>query len=332
MEAQRVAVIGAGAVGTYYGARLAQAGHDVRFLMRRDYEAVRSGGLRCTSPMGDFALEAPSIARTAAEIGPADWVVCALKSTSIGEAEALVGPCLGPHTRILLLMNGLGLEERFAEWFGRERVFGGMAFTCVNRGQPGSVHHLAYGAVTVGHLLDDASEVERALALWAPARVQFTGVESLRRARWEKLCWNIPFNGLCVAAGGVTTDVVVGDAALRAIARATMEEVVAAGIFAAPLARARELGVETPTWRRAARRCGWTAAAIVETMFRFTDRMGPYRPSTMIDYVEGRPMEVPAIFAAPLARARELGVETPHLATLTALLQQYDRNQAGAAT
>ena len=317
MEAQRVAVIGAGAVGTYYGARLAQAGHDVHFLMRRDYEAVRVGGLRCTSPMGDFALEAPSIARTAAEIGPADWVICALKSTSVGEAEALVGPCLGPHTRILLLMNGLGLEERFAEWFGRERVFGGMAFTCVNRGQPGSVHHLAYGAVTVGHLLDDASEVERALALWAPARVEFSGVESLRRARWEKLCWNIPFNGLCVAAGGVTTDVVVGDAALRAIARATMEEVVAAG-NADLEARGEALRLD--------------AAAIVETMFRFTDRMGPYRPSTMIDYVEGRPMEAPAIFAAPLARARELGVETPHLATLTALLQQYDRNRAGAAT
>ena len=317
MEAQRVAVIGAGAVGTYYGARLAQAGHDVHFLMRRDYEAVRAEGLRCTSPMGDFALEAPSIARTAAEIGPADWVICALKSTSIGEAEALVGPCLGPHTRILLLMNGLGLEERFAEWFGRERVFGGMAFTCVNRGRPGSVHHVAYGAVTVGHLLDDASEVERALALWAPARVEFSGVASLRRARWEKLCWNIPFNGLCVAAGGVTTDVVVGDAALRAIARATMEEVVAAG-NADLEARGEALRLD--------------AAAIVETMFRFTDRMGPYRPSTMIDYVEGRPMEAPAIFAAPLARARELGVETPHLATLTALLQQYDRNQASAAT
>ena len=317
MEAQRVAVIGAGAVGTYYGARLAQAGHDVHFLMRRDYEAVRAEGLRCTSPMGDFALEAPSIARTAAEIGPADWVICALKSTSIGEAEALVGPCLGPHTRILLLMNGLGLEERFAEWFGRERVFGGMAFTCVNRGRPGSVHHLAYGAVTVGHLLDDASEVERALALWAPARVEFSGEESLRRARWEKLCWNIPFNGLCVTAGGVTTDVVVGDAALRTIARATMEEVVAAG-NADLEARGEALRLD--------------GAAIVETMFRFTDRMGPYRPSTMIDYVEGRPMEAPAIFAAPLARARELGVETPHLATLTALLQQYDRNRAGAAT
>ena len=315
MEAQRVAVIGAGAVGSYYGARLAQAGHDVHFLLRRDHEAVRAGGLRCTSPLGDFILDAPAIARTAAEIGPADWVVCALKSTSIGEARALVEPCVGPRTRILLLMNGLGLEERFAEWFGRERIFGGMAFTCVNRGEPGCVHHLAYGAVTVGHLLDDAAEVARALALWAPARVEFSGVESLRRARWEKLCWNIPFNGLCVAAGGVMTDVVVGDPALRAIARATMEEVVVAG-NADLEARGEALRLD--------------GSAIVETMFALTDNMGPYRPSTMIDYVEGRQMEVPAIFGAPLARAQELGVETPHLATLTALLQQYARNRRGA--
>ena len=317
MEAQRVAVIGAGAVGSYYGARLAQAGHDVHFLMRRDYGAVRAGGLRCTSPQGDFTLDTPLIARTAEEIGPADWVVCALKSTSIGEARALVGPCVGPRTRILLLMNGLGLEERFAEWFGRERIFGGMAFTCVNRGEPGWVHHLAYGAVTVGHLLDDAAEVARGLGLWAPARVEFSGVESLRRARWEKLCWNIPFNGLCVAAGGVMTDVVVGDPALRAIARATMEEVVAAG-NADLEARGEALRLDGP--------------AIVETMFGLTDRMGPYRPSTMIDYVEGRQMEVPAIFGAPLARAQELGVETPHLATLTALLQQYARNRPGGTT
>ena len=315
MEAQRVAVIGAGAVGSYYGARLAQAGHDVHFLLRRDYEAVRDAGLRCTSPLGDFTLDAPSIARTAAEIGPADWVVCALKSTSIGEARALVEPCVGPRTRILLLMNGLGLEERFAEWFGRERIFGGMAFTCVNRGEPGCVHHLAYGAVTVGHLLDDAAEVARALALWAPARVEFSGVESLRRARWEKLCWNIPFNGLCVAAGGVMTDVVVGDPALRAIARATMEEVIVAG-NADLEARGEALRLD--------------GSAIVETMFALTDNMGPYRPSTMIDYVEGRQMEVPAIFGAPLARAQELGVKTPHLATLTALLQQYARNRPAA--
>lgn len=308
-------MIGAGAVGSYYGARLAQAGHDVRFLMRRDYDAVAAAGLHCTSPAGDFTLPAPVIARTPQEIGPVDWVVCALKSTSINAVPALVGPCVGPHTRILVLMNGLGLEERFAESLGRERIFGGMAFTCVNRGAPGQVHHLAYGAVTLGHLLDDPAEVERALALWQPARVEFSGVPSLRRARWEKLCWNIPFNGLCVAAGGVTTDIIVTDPDLRAAAHGAMEEVVAAG-NADLEARGEALRLDGP--------------AVIKAMFALTDSIGPYRPSTMIDYVEGRRMEINAIFTTPLARARELGLSTPHIATLAALLQQYDRDRRAA--
>ena len=315
MQQQRVAVIGAGAVGSYYGARLAQAGHDVHFLMRRDYDAVKAAGLHITSPRGDMDFPSPAIARRPQEIGPVDWVLCALKATSIDAGRELIEPCIGPGTRILVLMNGLGLEERFGEWFGRERIFGGMAFTCVNRGAPGEVHHLAYGEVVVGHLLDDASEVERALALWAPAQVEFTGAPSLREARWEKLCWNIPFNGLCVAAGGVMTDVIVDDPDLRAAARATMEEVIAAG------------NADLESRGEGARLDG---QEIVARMFTFTDQMGPYKPSTMIDYVEGRAIEVEAMFAAPLARARELGVPTPHLATLTALLSQYERNREGA--
>jgi 2-dehydropantoate 2-reductase len=309
MEPQRVAVIGAGAVGSYYGGRLAEAGHDVHFLMRRDYGAVTSGGLHCTSPDGGFSLPAPHVARTPAEIGPVDWIVCALKATSIEAVPELVTPCLASGTRIFVLMNGLGLEERFGEWFGRERIFGGMAFTCVNRGEPGRVHHLAYGAVTIGHLLDDPAEVDRALALWAPARVDVSGTTSLRKSRWEKLCWNIPFNGLCVAAGGVSTDIVVGDPGLRAAARDTMREVIAAG------------NADLESRDESARLDG---DAIVERMFALTDSIGPYRPSTMIDFVEGRPLEVAAIFDAPLTRARQLDVPTPHLQILAALLTVLD--------
>jgi len=128
---QRVAIIGAGAIGSYYGARLAQAGHDVHFLMRRDYEAVSTGGLRVTSIAGDFTLEHPSIMRSSEEIGPVDWVICALKATSIADAQTLVGPCVDDGTRILVLMNGLGLEVSFAEWFGGAGIFGGLAVSCV---------------------------------------------------------------------------------------------------------------------------------------------------------------------------------------------------------
>ncbi|GMU41033.1 MAG: 2-dehydropantoate 2-reductase [Chloroflexota bacterium] len=304
----RVAVIGSGAVGAYYGARLAQAGHEVHFLLRRDFDAVAAGGFDVRSKDGDFHLDAPLIHRSSAEIGPADWVICALKATAIEEARALIEPCVGESTRILVLMNGLGLEDRFAAWFGRRRVFGGLAFTCINRGDPGTILHLDYGAIAIGHLEDDTAEVEVARALWAGATVTVDVASVLLEARWRKLCWNIPFNGLAVTAGGVTTDVIMHDPALRAEAEAIMREVVAAGDA--------DLAAHGSSTR--------LPATIVPQMMATTDAMAVYRPSTMIDFVDGRPLEVDAIFAEPLRRARALGVDTPRLSLLAAQMAALD--------
>ena len=304
-----VAVIGAGAVGSYYGARLAQAGHDVRFLLRRDYDAVAESGLRIESHHGDFVLERPAIARDPAEIGPVDWVLCGLKTTSLDAAPDLIRPCLGPETRVLAIMNGLGIEERLAEALGAERIFGGLAFTCINRGEPGTIHHYEYGQVSLAHLHDDPAELERARALWEDATVEVSAAPSIIRARWEKLCWNVPFNGLTVAAGGVTTEAIVTDPARRAEARALMEEVVAAG------------NADLEARSHAERIDG---DEVITRMFTLTDVMGPYRPSTLIDFVEGRAIEVDAIFAEPARRARALGVPTPRLDQLAALLAALD--------
>lgn len=306
----RVAVIGSGAVGCYYGARLAEAGHEVHFLMRRDYDAVVARGLQVISKDGDLYLDRPNVARAASEIGVVDWVVCALKATAIEEARALVAPCIGPTTRILVLMNGLGLEERFAAWFGAVRVFGGLAFTCINRGEPGVVHHIDYGPVTVGHLLDDPSELDTGLALWAGAKVQTVRAPSLLAGRWTKLCWNVPFNGLAVTAGGITTDRILADPALRQAATALILEVAAAGNadLAAHGSEARLDG-----------------AATARNMVAATDAMAAYRPSTMIDFVEGNPMEVDAIFGEPLRRAVSLGVATPLLSLVTGQMRALNR-------
>jgi len=314
-EQLSIAVIGAGAVGSYYGGRLAEAGHDVRFLMRRDYDAVKENGLQLTSPVGDFVLLNPNIARESTEIGSVDWVICALKATSIGDAQRLVQPCVKATTRILVLMNGLGIEERFAQWFDSRHIFGGMAFTCVNRGEPGYVHHMAYGPVTIGHFHNDPVELELAIQLWSKSKAQVSAAPSLLRARWEKLCWNIPFNGLAVAAGGITTDRIVGNPALRNAARTLMDEVIATGnadlVYHSEQARIDH-------------------DAIIDLMFVSTDTMGVYRPSTMIDFVEGKAMEIEAMFGEPLRRAQLLGVDTPQLALLTAVLHSLNAKLQGS--
>ena len=307
-----IAVIGAGAIGSYYGARLAEAGHDVRFLMRRDYCAVHESGLKVISPDGDLILDNPSIAQNSKDIGHVDWVLCALKTTSIEDAQELVRPCVTVGTRILVLMNGLGIEERFAEWFGHQHIFGGMAFTCINRGEPGYVHHLAHGPITIAHLHNDPVELEIGLTLWEGSKVKASSSPSLRRARWEKLCWNIPFSGLCVAAGGIPTDRIASDAGLRSTALSLMEEVIAAG------------NTDLKTHFESTR---LEHNTVVDYMFHLTDTMGAYRPSLLLDFIERRPMEVEAMFGEPLRRAQSYGLEMPYLRLLTVLLRALDAQQ-----
>lgn len=307
MVAMRIAVIGSGAVGCFYGARLARCGHDVRFLMRRDLAAVRRGGLTVRSPQGDFHLQAAAFSDPA-EIGPVDLILCALKATSLDAAEGLIRPCVGETTRILVMINGFNVEERFAQWFGENRIFGGLAFVCINRGEPGTVNHIDYGRVVFGHLLDDLPRTREVAALFAEAGIETIIAPSLRQARWEKLMWNIPFSTVAVSAGGVTTREIMQDEKLRQLAV--------------------RLIVETGTAGNADG-CRIDIDAMVRKMIDDTSSMGPYRPSMLIDYQTRRPLEVEAILGEPVRRARQLKVPVPAMETQYALVSFLDRLHRG---
>lgn len=309
-----VAIIGAGAVGSYYGAMLARGGHDVRFLMRRDLEAVRERGLDIRSPRGDFRLGGVQAFATPEEIGVVHWVICSLKTTALESARDLVAPCVGPETRIVALMNGLGVEEHFAGWFGGWRVFGGMAFVGINRGEPGVVHHIAYGRVSIGHYEDDPAQLKELRALLESGDIEVAVAPNLRYARWEKLCWNVPFNGLSVAAGGVGTRAIVGDPVLRRTAERAMREVIATGnADLAAHGSPAHLDEEQ----------------VVRQMFAQTDVLGDYYTSMAIDYVLDRDLEVEAIHGEVSRRADALGVPAPTVDTLYALVRAADLRNRG---
>jgi 2-dehydropantoate 2-reductase len=313
----KVAVIGAGGVGCYYGALLARAGHDVHFLLRRDLEAVRRNGLQIRSHLGDFALPGAIAAATPAEIGLADLVICALKTTALPDARRLLEPCTGPQTQLLVLMNGFGIEEQFADWFSGRAIFGGMAFVCINRGEPGVVHHLDYGRLTIGHYGDHADELHALRDVLADVRVDVVEAPGLRYARWEKLCWNVPFSGIGVAAGGVGTATVLGEPYLRRMAESAIRDVVRAAN-----ADLQALGHE-------ARLDG---DAAVESMIARTETMGDYRASMVIDYVCGNALESDAILGAPVRRAQELGVEVPTLEAIHAMVSVREAVARGLVT
>src|SRR5688572_2236170 len=147
-----ISVVGAGALGGYYGARLAQHGHEVHFLFRSDYDAVRARGLTIKSVDGDFALPATHVRahRDPREMPKSDLVLVTIKSTANHTIPDLVAPLLHETTAILTLQNGLGNEDLLAHHFGAGRVLGGMAFVCINRVAAGVIHHTDHGQIRLG--------------------------------------------------------------------------------------------------------------------------------------------------------------------------------------
>ncbi|MSU69317.1 MAG: 2-dehydropantoate 2-reductase [Opitutaceae bacterium] len=299
--AARIAIVGAGAIGGYYGARLALAGAEVRFLLRGDLATMRAHGLTLREKDGTRHLRDVAAFATTEEIGEVDLVLVALKTTANGALARLLPPLVGPQTLVVTLQNGLGNEELLAELVGPERVLGGLCFIAVMRERPGELlgFHTP-GAITLGEFGRPAATRTHALAeRFALAGIKCTVVENLAEARWRKLVWNVPFNGLAIAAGGITTDKILADPALAAEVRGLMDEI--AGV-------ARRLGYEVPE-------------KFIQHQIDVTPSMGPYQPSSLIDYRAGREVEVEAIWGEPLRRAQAAGAPVPRLARLHAQLK-----------
>lgn len=300
----RIAIVGAGALGLYYGATLQRDGNDVRFLLRRDYQAIREKGLTVKSVDGDFHLANIAGYPTPGEIGTVDLVLVGLKTFANHSYGELIAPLLGADTMILTLQNGLGNEEALAALFGADRVLGGVAFLCANRREPGVVRHLGEGRILIGEFQKRGRErLEKVMELFRRAGVECRAVTDLVKARWEKLVWNIPFNGLC-ALMLRPVDVLLSRERCRALVRDIMLETIAA-------ANGQKLTSPIPV-------------TFADEMLVFTDGMGAYRPSMFIDREEGRPMELEAIFGTPLAAGAARGIPMPKTEALFALLELVD--------
>ena len=297
----RIGIVGSGAVGTYYGARMALAGADVRFLMRGDLAAVRArGSIVIREQAGTTELKAVKAFGSAAETGPVDLAVIGLKTTSSSALKGLVQPLLGPQTALFTLQNGLGADEFLAGLFGAGRIMGGLVFMAITRTGPGEVRCFHPGMVSVGEFGGPPiARTHGLVALLKAAGMKAFVVDNLLEARWRKLVWNIPFNGLSIAQGGITTDRICSDPRLAGEARGLMLEV-----------------------QRAAAGFGFMIPdGFVKKQFDVTPPMGPYQPSSLVDYLAGREVEVETIWGEPLRRAQAAGVEMPLLASLYARLR-----------
>ncbi len=293
----KIAILGSGSIGLYYGAKLAAAGEDVHFLLRSGYDEATTHGIRIFGADGDLHLHPVQAHRDTASIGACDLVLVALKTTQNAILQNLIPPLLGPQTILLTLQNGLGSDEALAARFGAERVLGALCFVCLTRRSPAQVDHFGHGTISIGEF-DRPSQLRtaRVAAAFRRAGIETRIVEDLAGERWKKLVWNIPFNGLAVADGGVAVDVL--------LAR-RLDEVKA--LMRETIATAAALGHEI-------------RPDFIDFQIERTEKMGAYQPSTLVDYLAGRELEIDSIWGEPLRRAHAASVPVPHLEDLHARL------------
>ncbi len=302
----RIAIVGSGAIGLYYGGKLAHFGRDVHFLLRSDYDAVRKRGLRLRSKKENIHVPKVQAYRSTQEIGVCGLVIVAVKTTSNAGLPSLIPPLLGEQTMILTLQNGLGNEDFLAGHFGAERILGGLCYISLNRTAPGVVERLDAGRLTIGEYRDHPQPRTHNVA-WEFKRcgVVCNVADDLALERWRKLVWNIPFNGLSIVAGGLDTAAILADDRLRQLTVELMDETIAI---------ANACGHRLPT-------------AVALDLMRRTKAMDAYRPSTLLDYEAGRPLEIESIWGETLRHAQAAGVAVPRLEMLFRLLRSLDEKR-----
>lgn len=288
------AIIGTGAVGGYYGALLQQAGFDTHFLLHSDYDHVHQHGLIVESPNGNTHLPKIKAYNNPKKMPRCDVVVVALKTTANHLLPDILPHIVKDDGIVLTLQNGLGSEEQVADIVGADRVIGGLCFLCSSKIAPGHIRHLDYGLITLGEYRADGlpdgitPRLEQLGADMQSAGISIQLIEDLLLARWKKLVWNIPFNGLSVVRNSMT-DVLVKDPETRALCETLMSEVATGS---AACARPIEL-------------------AFIERMMMDTEKMAPYATSMKLDFDRGKPMEIESIYGNPLRAAKTKGIAMP---------------------
>lgn len=296
----RIAIVGAGAVGAFHGVKLAQAGHEVHFLLRSDYETVRERGFEIRD-CGNIATVPVLAHKTPEEIGVCDLVIIALKTTGNAAFSKLLPPLVGSTTTLLTLQNGLGNVEALGALFGTGKVVGGLCYVTINRLAPGVIANLGGTRLWLGEG-DGGAPRERTHALvkmFCEAGLPAEAKKSLEETLWKKLCWNIPFNGLAIAGGNIACDALLASPELVELSWKLMREIQAA---------ARSRGCEI-------------SDAHLQKQFEITERCGAYLPSSLLDFRAGREVEIESIWGEPLRRGIANGVPMPHLETLYLLLR-----------
>jgi 2-dehydropantoate 2-reductase len=281
----KYAVIGTGAIGGFYGGRLMRAGNEVNFLLHTDYEYVRENGLQIDSCDGSFHLDHVKAFRKTADMPEVDVILVCLKSTREHLLKEMLPPIIKNNPLVVLIQNGIGLEDDLHAIFPELQIAAGLAFICSGKVGPGHIDHQCYGSINIGNYsCHDDALMNQFISDLKAAEIEVNTVEYLE-ARWKKAVWNMPFNGMTVALDTMTNKL-LENPSTRQLIRDQMMEVVGA---------AKALGVNG------------VDEAFVEKMIQMTDAMTPYKPSMKLDFDNNRPMEIDYLYSKGIQQAANAG-------------------------
>ena len=296
MSSLQYAIIGTGGIGGFYGGMLAKSGKPVNFLLHSDYDHVVQHGLQVDSVLGNFHLSAVSAFRETSVMPSCDVVFVCLKTTNNRLLKTLLPPLLKRDTLVILIQNGLGVEDDLRKDFPSLNLAAGLGFICSQKSGPGHISHLDYGKLTLAAYNPEAEELlSRVAEEMIDAGLTIDIVPDLESARWKKLVWNIPFNGSTVVLNA-TTKQLMENPATEQLVYDLMQEV---------MAGANACGIKYPI-----------EESFIHEMLEMTKHMTPYSPSMKLDYDHRRPMEIDYIYTRPLQKALQAGVDMRKIAML----------------
>ena len=300
----KVLVMGAGAIGAYFGARLHQAGEDVTFCARgENLRALKDRGLRIESFRGDFdalvrATDDPS------EFGPYDLILFCVKVYDTDRAAEAIAECLAPGGAILTLQNGVEAEARLAEFFGADAVMGGNARVGVELVAPGKVLHLSTGVIEFGELHGRETPRARKIAeTFQRAGILGELVSDFTTFRWSKLLWNSAFNTVTTLTRRKVGEV-LEDSDGMGLVRSLMNETLAVAI-----AEGARLGPDR-----------------IESLLEHSRKnLRALKTSTLQDFERGKRLEYDALSGAVIRAARRHGMAVPATEAVYTMLKLLDR-------
>ena len=298
----RYGIIGAGAIGGFYGCKLAYSGQDVHFLLHSDYQFVKEHGMQVDSCDGSFHLDQTNVYQHPQDMPKCDAVIVGLKTINNHLLKDMLPPLLHKDTLVVLIQNGIGVEHDVQTMLPGVQLTAGLAFICSAKTEPGYVNHQCYGSINFGNYsCKDEALLQNVIDDFTKAGIKAASVP-YEEARWKKAVWNMPFNGMTVVLHA-QTDELLRHPATRQLIRRQMMEVIGA---------AQHLGVTG------------LDESFADLMLKMTDEMTPYSPSMRLDYDYHRRMEIHYLYTRPLQIAREAGYPMPCLEMLEEELRFLD--------